>query len=325
VLAQVRSPSGARGVMAAAARASPGRRVGAVPRASRCRAPAPAGTRLRPRPSAAAAAGSVSEAFAASRAEGRAAFVPFIVAGDPDLGTTEAALRALDDAGAAVIELGVPYTDPLADGPTIQAAAARALDGGATLDDCLELVGRVAPSLSAPVVLFTYYNPILKQGVEAFAGRVAAAGAKGLLVPDIPLEETGDVRAACEAVGVELVLLCTPATPRERMARIAESSQGFVYLVSVNGVTGVKEAEDAKLSELVAELKGVTDKPVAVGFGVSRPEQAASIASMGADGVIVGSALVKALGTAETPQAGLAALAALAGELRGAIPASAKP
>jgi tryptophan synthase alpha chain len=220
------------------------------------------------------------------------------MAGDPDLATTEAALLALDAAGADAVELGVPYSDPLADGPTIQAAHTRGLANGVTLDDVLAMIARVSPRVRAPVVLFTYFNPILRRGVPAFAAAAAAAGVAGLLVPDIPLEETGAVRDATRAAGLDLVLLATPTTPPARMAAIAAASEGFVYLVSVAGVTGARSGVEGRVQGLVAGLKAATDKPVAVGFGVSGPEQAAQLMAWGADGVIVGSALVKALGEA---------------------------
>jgi tryptophan synthase alpha chain len=191
---------------------------------------------------------------------------------------------------------------------------------GATLDAVIGMVSRVAPTLKAPLVLFTYYNPILRKGVDKFCAAIKAAGASGLLVPDIPLEETGAVREACGRAGLELVLLCTPTTPKARMADIARASQGFVYLVSVTGVTGVQERVQSRVQGLIESLHSVTDKPIAVGFGVSKPEQARQIVEWGAEGVICGSALVRALGEASTPEEGLAAMEALAKDLRGAIP-----
>ena len=241
------------------------------------------------------------------------------MAGDPDLATTEAALLAVDAAGADAIELGVPYSDPLADGPTIQGAHTRGLNGGTTLSDVLAMLGRVAPRVKAPIILFTYFNPILRRGVRSFCADAAAAGVAGLLVPDIPLEETGSVREAAGSAGLDLVLLVTPTTPPARAAAIAAASQGFVYLVSVAGVTGARGSVSEAVQGLVAGLKAATDKPVAVGFGVSGPDQAAQIRAWGADGVIVGSALVKALGEAATPEAGVAAVGALAASIRKAI------
>lgn len=235
-------------------------------------------------------------------------------------------VAVVPQAGADIIELGVPYSDPLADGPVIQAAASRALTKGVNLDGVLALVKQVlltaalcdalsrnvrltsplfqvAPTLRAPLILFTYYNPILRRGLEQFIAEIAAAGVGGLLIPDIPLEETTEARNLCTRYNLELVLLATPTTQTPRMARIAEATAGFVYLVSVTGVTGVQDQLQDRVERLVAQLKGVTNKPVAVGFGVSRPEQAAQLAAWGADGVIVGSALVRALGEAPTPGA----------------------
>jgi len=241
------------------------------------------------------------------------------MAGDPDLATTEAALRALDAAGADVIELGVPYSDPLADGPTIQGAHTRGLDSGTTLGSTLAMVKRVTPDLNAALVMFTYYNPILRRGAAAFCAEARDAGVAALLVPDIPLEETGTVREVASAAGLELVLLATPTTPAPRMAAIAAASQGFVYLVSVAGVTGARAGMEARVEGLISTLRSTTDKPIAVGFGVSGPDAAAQVMAWGADGVIVGSALVKALGEAASPAEGLKAMDALARSIRAAV------
>ena len=266
---------------------------------------------------AAVARASVSEAFRAVLDDGKRAFIPFICAGDPDLESTKKALKILDDAGADVIELGVPYSDPLADGPVIQAAATRALENGATLNKVIDLVREMTPQIKAPIVMFTYYNPIYQRGVDKFCADIAAAGAKGLLVPDIPLEETYDVSEIASKHGIELVLLSTPTTPVERAKKIAQATKGFVYLVSVTGVTGVQSNVATRVEQLVEELRSVTDKPIAVGFGVSEAKHAKQIVDWGADGVIVGSALVRALGEAKTPEEGLAALKAKAEEIRG--------
>jgi tryptophan synthase alpha chain len=170
---------------------------------------------------------SVSEAFKATLDAGKRAFIPFICAGDPDLESTKKALKILDDAGADVIELGVPYSDPLADGPVIQAAATRALENGATLNKVIDLVREMTPQIKAPIVMFTYYNPIYQRGVDTFCADIAAAGAKGLLVPDIPLEETYEVSEIASKHGIELVLLSTPTTPVERAKKIAQGDEGI--------------------------------------------------------------------------------------------------
>lgn len=279
----------------------------------RCEATATAG--------ASATGNRLTAAMQAAAARNQVALIPFVCAGDPNLDTTAKALRILDEVGVDIIELGVPYSDPLADGPVIQAAATRALNAGTTLDKVIELVKEVSPNMKAPLVLFTYYNPILRRGTETFIREIAAAGASGLLIPDIPLEETEEARGIAARYGIELVLLATPTTSEDRMRKIALATSGFVYLVSVTGVTGVQDTLQTRVKGLVEMLKGVTDKPVAVGFGVSRGEQAAQLATWGADGVIVGSALVRALGDAATPEEGLERFRTLASELRAALPA----
>lgn len=266
------------------------------------------------------AAKSVAGTMADLKSKGQVAFIPFIVAGDPDLETTALALQRLDAIGASVIELGVPYSDPLADGPVIQGAATRALEKGTSLDAVIDMVSKVSPSLKAPLVMFTYYNPIMRRGMDKFMSQIKAAGASGLLVPDIPLEETYAVREVCDRHGIELVLLSTPTTPPARMEAIAKASQGFVYLVSVTGVTGVKEQMETRVEGLVDALHGFTDKPVCVGFGVSKPEHAKQIVSWGAEGVICGSALVRALGESSSPAEGLKEMERIAASLKAALP-----
>jgi tryptophan synthase alpha chain len=262
---------------------------------------------------------SVSEQFQLLRDRQQCALIPFVTAGDPDLATTAEALRCLDRCGADLIELGVPYSDPLADGPVIQAAATRALQRGTTLDAVLELVKTVTPDLQAPIILFTYYNPILNRGIETFFQDIAAAGVRGLVVPDLPLEEVAPVQAAAQKAGVEVILLVAPTSPKERIQAIATQSQGFIYLVSVTGVTGMRTEIQGRVKELLSELKEITDKPVAVGFGVSQPEQAAQLRSWGADGVVVGSAFVKRLAGHEDPRQGLADLETFCSQLNQAV------
>jgi len=266
---------------------------------------------------------SMKNSFAALKERKQCAFVPFLCAGDPDLETTEKALRELDRIGADVIELGVPYSDPLADGPVIHASATRSLGNGCNLDKVLALCAKVTPDLKAPVVLFCYFNPILRRGKEKFVEQIKAAGVSGLLVPDIPLEETFAISELTSAAGVDLVLLTTPTTLSDRAKRIAENTAGFLYLVSVTGVTGMRTTVATKVPELVSELREYTDMPICVGFGVSKGEQAKQLEDWGADGAIAGSALVRALGEAATPEEGLAAMTAMAQELRDALPARA--
>ena len=237
----------------------------------------------------------VSEQFRRLQAQSRCALIPFITAGDPDLATTAQAIQTLAHAGADIIELGVPYSDPLADGPVIQAAATRALKRGTTLAQVLELVHPLSGQITAPIVLFSYYNPILNRGVEPFLKDIAQAGVRGLVVPDLPLEEAHVLAQPAQDYGVELTLLAAPTSPPERLAAIAQASQGFVYLVSVTGVTGARQAVSEKIPHLLRQLHQVTEKPIGVGFGVSQPEQAQQIRDWGADGVIVGSAFVQRL------------------------------
>jgi tryptophan synthase alpha chain len=261
---------------------------------------------------------SVSERFEQLRSHARCALIPFITAGDPDLATTEATIKLLDENGADLIELGVPYSDPLADGPVIQAAATRALKQGVRLEQVLEVVKRVSPAVRSPIVLFTYYNPILNRGIESFLQDVAAAGVKGLVVPDLPLEEAEILLQPAQQYGIEVILLVAPTTPQERIRAIAEQSQGFIYLVSTTGVTGVRAQLESRVKDRLLELRTITDKPVGVGFGISQPEHARQVASWGADAVIVGSAFVKRLAE-QTPEKGLQEIAEFCRTLKSAI------
>jgi tryptophan synthase alpha chain len=261
---------------------------------------------------------SVSQCFEHLRDHARCALIPFITAGDPDLATTAEALRLLDRNGADLIELGVPYSDPLADGPVIQAAATRALQRGTRLEDVLQLLREVTPELRSPIILFTYYNPILNRGIERFLKDISEAGAKGLVVPDLPLEEADALLKPAQQYGIELILLVAPTSSAERIAAIAQQSQGFVYLVSTTGVTGIRAQMQSRVKELLMELRQVTDKPIGVGFGISQPEHAHQVMEWGSDGVIVGSAFVKRLSEG-TPKEGLASIAEFCQSLRSAI------
>ncbi|KAG6383281.1 hypothetical protein SASPL_156973 [Salvia splendens] len=250
----------------------------------------------------------------------RVAFIPYITAGDPDLSTTAEALKVLDSCGSDIIELGVPYSDPLADGPVIQAAATRALARGTNFDKIIEMLKEVVPQLSCPVALFSYYNPILKRGVERFMSTLQDTGIHGLVVPDVPLEETDILRKEACSKNIELVLLTTPTTPTERMKSIVEASEGFVYLVSSVGVTGARTSVSGKVQSLLVDIKEATSKPVAVGFGISKPEHVKQVADWGADGVIVGSAMVRILGDAKSPEDGIKELEAFTKSLKSALP-----
>ncbi|KAF7119486.1 hypothetical protein RHSIM_Rhsim13G0030700 [Rhododendron simsii] len=262
----------------------------------------------------------LSETFTRLRNQGKVAFIPYITAGDPDLSTTAEALKILDACGSDIIELGVPYSDPLADGPVIQAAATRALARGTNFNAILSMLKEVVPQISCPLALFTYYNPILKRGVEQFMSTVKDVGVHGLVVPDVPLEETESLRKEAVKNNIELVLLTTPTTPTERMKAIVEVSEGFVYLVSSVGVTGARASVSGKVESLLKDIKEATSKPVAVGFGISKPEHVKQVVAWGADGVIVGSAMVKLLGEAKSPEEGLKELEIFAKSLKSALP-----
>lgn len=261
---------------------------------------------------------SVSDRFQSLRQNSQCALIPFITAGDPDLQTTAQALRVLDQSGADIIELGVPYSDPLADGPVIQAAATRALQKGVRLDDVLSMVKEVAPEIKAPIVLFTYYNPILNRGIELFLKQIAEVGIKGLVVPDLSLEEAESLLKPAAEIGIEVVLLVAPTTPQERIAAIAQQSQGFIYLVSVTGVTGMRTQLQSRVQEILQQMRSLTDKPIGVGFGISQPEHATTVKNWGADAVIVGSAFVKRLADG-TPSEGLSAIGEFCQSLKSAL------
>ena len=215
------------------------------------------------------------------------------MAGDPDLDTTAEILIELQKNGADMIELGIPYSDPLADGPVIQAAASRAINSGTTPPRVLKMLNSLKGKLSIPLILFTYSNPLLSWGFESFCTEAAEAGVKGLVVPDLPLEEAELLSPIAESKGIDLVLLVAPTTPPERMEKISKQSKGFTYLVSVTGVTGERAVLESRVNELVKQLKESSPSPVAVGFGISGPDQVRQVRTWGADGAIVGSALVK--------------------------------
>ncbi|RAQ38746.1 tryptophan synthase subunit alpha [Arthrospira sp. O9.13F] len=268
---------------------------------------------------------SVSECFQKLRSESPAngdrrqcALIPFITAGDPDLDTTAKALQVLDKNGADLIELGVPYSDPLADGPVIQAAATRSLNLGTRLDGVLEMLKTVSPTIKAPIILFTYYNPILYRGIPEFLAQIKDAGVKGLVVPDLPLEEAEILLYPAKEQGIELVLLVAPTSSPDRIEAIARQSQGFIYLVSVTGVTGMRSQVQTRVEDLLKQMRSLTDKPIGVGFGISQLEHAKQVRSWGADAVIVGSAFVNRLAAA-SPEHGLEAIATFCQSLRTAI------
>jgi tryptophan synthase alpha chain len=231
-------------------------------------------------------------AAAFSAASGRAALMPYLMGGFPSLDASAAIGEAYADAGGDLVELGVPFSDPLADGPVIHAAGTQALAAGATLRGVLDVAARISERL--PVVLMCYVNPILARGLERFTDEAVAAGVSGLIVPDLSHEESGPIRDACDAAGLALVPLIAPTTPAPRMTSIVQRARGFVYTVSVVGTTGERAAIDGSLASVLEHAKANSPVPVAVGFGISTPEHAAAAADAGAEGVIVGSRLVRA-------------------------------
>ncbi|HEY5318426.1 MAG TPA: tryptophan synthase subunit alpha, partial [Solirubrobacteraceae bacterium] len=242
----------------------------------------------------------IAEAFEAARADGRrAALMPYMMGGFPDLERSREIALAYAEGGADLIELGVPFSDPLADGPLIHAAGTTALRAGVRLHDVLELARTVAARV--PVVVMCYANPIYARGLDRFADALAACGASGLIVPDLPHEEAPEVLGACERHGIALVPLVAPTTPDARLARIGERAQGFLYTVSLTGTTGERSGLAEGLSGVIARAKSMTSVPVAVGFGIATPQDAAAAAEAGADGVIVGSRLVRAAGESSDP------------------------
>ena len=248
--------------------------------------------------------GSERIAAAVAATDGHAALMPYLMGGFPDLEASRAIGEAYADGGAHLMEVGVPFSDPLADGPVIHAAGTRALASGATVPAVIELAGALAERF--PVVLMCYANLVLARGVERFVDELAAAGVSGLIIPDLPLEESPATLEACDAAAIALVPLVAPTTPDERLERIGRQARGFLYTVSVTGTTGERGAVD--IEGVVARAKAHTSVPVAVGFGIGTPEQAAAAAGAGADGVIVGSRLVRAAAEADDPAAAVHAL-----------------
>jgi tryptophan synthase alpha chain len=233
----------------------------------------------------------IDEMFARARGEKQGALIPYLTSGFPSPEHTVSLLSALDSGGADLIELGVPFSDPIADGPTIQRASSEALEAGATLASTIESVRSFRKSSQTPLILFGAYNPFFHYGLERLADDAAAAGADGLLIPDVPAEEADEVRPILEARGLHLILLIAPTTPLERKRDICSNAKGFLYYISLKGVTGARSSFTFELQQPISEIRSCTDLPVAVGFGIGTPEQAAAVSSI-ADGVVVGSALI---------------------------------
>ena len=266
----------------------------------------------------AAGAERIAEAFARARADGRAAaLMPYLMGGYPDLETSREIGLAYARSGADLIELGVPFSDPLADGPVIHAAGTAALAAGATFEAVLEAGAAIAAEV--PVVLMCYANLIVARGSERALDAITAAGICGLIVPDLPLEESTEIREGCERRGLAYVALVAPTTTDQRLARIGELASGFLYAVSVTGTTGERTAVGQSMQSVIRRAALASSVPVAVGFGISTPEQAAAAAAAGADGVIVGTRLVRAAGAAGDP---VAAVSELVGGLAAALAAS---
>ena len=241
----------------------------------------------------------IDSLFQQLRREGRKALMPFLTAGDPDLDFTAAVMRELFARGASLCELGIPYSDPIADGPVIQASYTRALDAKIRLASILEMVGQVAPTVSGPIVSMVSYAIIYRQGLEEYVRRAQAAGIAGAIVPDLPVEEAGALAEICRREDFSLIQLITPTTPRPRALKIAAQTTGFIYYVSVTGITGERTQLPPEILENVAWLRSQTELPICIGFGISQPEHVRMLAPV-ADGLIVGSAIVRRVAEAAT-------------------------
>ena len=256
------------------------------------------------------------EAFDAARGQGRAALVAYLMAGDPDLPASESLALACIRGGADVLELGLPFSDPIADGPEIQRAGQRALRGGTRPRDVLELVGRLRGRTDAPLVVMSYVNPILAMGLEDFARSARDAGVDGLIVPDLSMEESAEVRSSLDACGIDHIQLVAPSTSPDRARAVAAASRGFLYVVARYGTTGTRENLPPELPSRLQVLRSVTDLPLAVGFGVTTPDHVRALRRAGADGIVVGSAIVRRIGESADPAGVESFVAELARGLR---------
>ena len=235
----------------------------------------------------------INQKFLELNKSNKLALMPFIMAGDPNIETTSEILLKLQEKGADLIELGIPYSDPLADGPIIQFSASKALKAGTTSIKVIRLLESLKDKLHIPVILFSYFNPILNFGLENFCKLASKAGVAGLIIPDLPLEEASKFSKIFSSYFIDVVLLVAPTTPFERMKMITNKTKGFTYLVSVTGVTGERSKMENRVENLIIKLKEINNNPIAVGFGISNPEHVLKVRDWGADGVIIGSAFVK--------------------------------
>ena len=236
----------------------------------------------------------IAKTFKRLRREGKKAFIPYIMAGDPDLERTRDIVRLFEECGADIIELGVPFSDPLADGPTIQRASERALQNGDTLRKVIAHVKGFSQEINVPIVLMTYYNPVFKYGIELFISDAREAGIDGVIVPDLPPDEAAEFMRLAQKANLNTIFLLAPTSTDDRIKKVVKASTGFIYYVSITGITGAALSLDGSMEVLLSKIRKHTDKPIAVGFGVSTPEEASSVARI-SDGVIVGSAIVKRL------------------------------
>ncbi|MDY0169892.1 MAG: tryptophan synthase subunit alpha [Thermoguttaceae bacterium] len=262
----------------------------------------------------------IDQLFTDLRTAGRKAFMPFVTAGDPDLAFTADVLSALVARGSSMCELGIPYSDPIADGPVIQASYTRALEQGVKLCDILAMLERLTPQLPAPVVTMVSYAIVYRHGPERYVAAARAAGVAGAIVPDLPADESQALAAACRREDLSLIQLITPTTPRDRALRIAEQTTGFIYYVSIAGITGERNELPPEIADNVAWLREQTPLPVCIGFGISRPEHVRQLAPV-ADGLIVGSAIVRRIAEANQKprEAVLRDIAAYADQLLAAL------
>ncbi len=241
----------------------------------------------------------INEKFLELKKSKKLALMPFIMAGDPNIEKTSEILLKLQEKGADLIELGIPYSDPLADGPIIQFSASKALLSGTTAIKVIQLLESLKEKLHIPIILFTYFNPVLSFGLEKFCDLASKAGVAGIIIPDLPLEEASKFSEIISSYSIDLILLVAPTTPFERMKMISSYTKGFTYLVSVTGVTGERNEMENRVESLIIKLKDISIKPVAVGFGISSPEHINRVRRWGADGVIIGSAFVKRISNSD--------------------------